>query len=136
MRHAIFVDRAEAEMTTLGELLERYQREVTPGKRGKGPELSRMKRLLAHPLAMRRLPQLRPVDFTNYSDERRKQGASEKAIREELVLYSAVFTIATEKWSIHVSQKDRCGDGAEARMAPGRHARVFERQSLQTFERI
>ena len=50
MRHAIFVDRTEAEMTTLGELLERYKREATPGKRGKGPEMSRMKRLIAHPL--------------------------------------------------------------------------------------
>lgn len=102
MRHAIFVDRTEAEMTTLGELLERYKREVTPGKRGKGPEMSRMKRLIAHPLAMRRLTQLRPADFTSYGNERRKQGASEKAIREELVLYSAVFTIATEKWSIPI----------------------------------
>lgn len=98
-----FVDREQAKKMTLGELLERYRDQVTPMKRGKGPELSRMKRLSAHPLAMRRLTQLRPADFTNYENERRKQGASDKAIREELVLYSAVFTKATEKWSIPIA---------------------------------
>ncbi|MEQ6435181.1 hypothetical protein V8Z74_09080 [Comamonas sp. w2-DMI] len=55
MTDGTFVDREQAKQMTLGELLERYRDRVTPTKRGKGPELSRMKRLLGHPLAMRRL---------------------------------------------------------------------------------
>ena len=65
MRRGLFIDRSEAERTTLGELLVRYRTEVTPMKRGKGPELSRLKRLIAHPIALLRLAQLRAVDFSS-----------------------------------------------------------------------
>ncbi|AWP23170.1 hypothetical protein C4901_07380 [Acidiferrobacter sp. SPIII_3] len=36
----VFVSRAEAENTTLGQLLDRYQREITPQKRGARMEQS------------------------------------------------------------------------------------------------
>lgn len=51
MRKGVFVDRSEAERTTLGELLERYLNEVTPKKRGYRAETNRIKQLLRHPLS-------------------------------------------------------------------------------------
>lgn len=114
MRRGLFIDRSEAERTTLGELLVRYRTEVTPMKRGKGPELSRLKRLIAHPIALLRLAQLRAVDFSSYRDERLgvmdddegeedvAAGASGKTVREELLLLSAVLNTARKDWSIPV----------------------------------
>jgi hypothetical protein len=46
MDQGLFVSRAEAESTTLRELLERYLAEVTPLKKGAGPETARINALL------------------------------------------------------------------------------------------
>jgi integrase len=102
MGRGMFVDRSEAERTTFRELLERYKREVTPTKRGAGPERSRLKRLIEHPMALRRLAQLRSVDFSSYRDERLDEGAADKTVREELLLCSAVLNTASKDWSIPV----------------------------------
>lgn len=102
MRRGIFIDRSEAERMTLCELLERYRDEVTPTKLGKGPELSRLKRLIAHPVALQRLAALRSVDFSVYRDERLDEEASHKTVREELLLFSVVLNTARKDWSIPV----------------------------------
>jgi hypothetical protein len=45
MDKGTFVDRTETEKNTLGDLIDRYLKEVTPLKRGKGPELQGRARL-------------------------------------------------------------------------------------------
>jgi integrase len=102
MRRGIFIDRSEAERMTLRELLERYRDEVTPTKLGKGPERSRLRRLIAHPVALQRLAALRSVDFSIYRDERLDEGAASKTVREELLLFSVVLNTARKDWSIPV----------------------------------
>ena len=54
MDQGIFVSRAEADSTTLGELLERYLMEVTPLKKGVAAETVRISALVRHPLTQRR----------------------------------------------------------------------------------
>ena len=54
-----FRDRRELETLTLGDLLQRYLKEVTPTKRGAVQEGNRIKQLLEHPLALRPLSTLR-----------------------------------------------------------------------------
>ena len=53
MDNGTFVSRAEAESTTLAELLERYLAEVTAAKKGAEPESYRIRALLRHDLAAR-----------------------------------------------------------------------------------
>lgn len=60
----------EAARTTLREALDRYAREITPGKRGARQEQRRIALWKAHPLAHRFLPQLRGVDLADYRDAR------------------------------------------------------------------
>jgi hypothetical protein len=55
MTRGVFTDRSELERTTLAELLERYGREVTPGKRGWRAEASRLRIIGKHALAIRKL---------------------------------------------------------------------------------
>lgn len=101
MRRDAFIDRSEAERTTLRELLERYLSEVTPTKRSCQAEAKRLKQLLRHPLALRTLASLRSVDFAKFRDERLK-AASADTVRLDLALLSAAFNAARKDWSIAV----------------------------------
>ena len=53
MDRGAFVSCAEAESTTLKELLERYLTEITPLKKGAEPETNRLRLMMRHPLAGR-----------------------------------------------------------------------------------
>lgn len=101
MRRGVFLDRSEAERTTLGEILERYRTEITPEKRGWRAENSRLKQLQRHPLAKRILASLLSVDFTQYKKERLKT-VGPKTVLLELGVLSAVFNTAKGEWSIPV----------------------------------
>jgi hypothetical protein len=70
MDKGAFVSRAEAESTTLKELLERYLEEVTPLKKGAEPETNRLRLMMRHPLARRFVAGLRGVDIARWRDER------------------------------------------------------------------
>lgn len=99
MRRNIYVDRTEAERTTFAEALDRYRREVTPGKRGQRDELTRIRMLLKHPLAARSLASLRSADFAAYRDER-LQSCGPATVRREFALISHVFSVARKDWSL------------------------------------
>jgi hypothetical protein len=70
MDQGAFVSRAEAESTTLKELLERYLEEVTPQKKGAEPETNRLRLMMRHPLARRFVAGVRGVDVARWRDER------------------------------------------------------------------
>ena len=101
MRRGVFIDRSEAERTTLLELLTRYESEVTPVKRGKVAEFSRLRRLKQHHFAVRYIATLKSSDFAAYRDERLKEAAP-KTVQHELSLLSSVFNVAKRDWSIPV----------------------------------
>jgi hypothetical protein len=63
MDGGIFTSRTVAESTTLREFLERYREEITPLKRGAGPEAARIQAMLRHPLAVRIVASSRGVDI-------------------------------------------------------------------------
>lgn len=131
MRRGLFADRSEVERTTLGQLLERYGKEVTPTKRGQGPERSRLKRLMTHPIALQRLAALQSADFSDYREERLSEEVSGKTVREELILLSAVLTTAREEWSIPVEnwamrvRKPSPGKHRERRLVSDEEAKLM-----------
>lgn len=130
MRRGIFIDRTEAERTTLGELLARYESEVTPDKRGKVAELSRLRRLKEHHLAARFVATLRSSDFSTYRDERLKEVAP-KTVQHELSLFSSVFNVAKRDWSIPVEnpitsiRKPKLPKGRERRLVDDEEERLL-----------
>ncbi|MFM0209414.1 hypothetical protein PQQ96_18585 [Paraburkholderia sediminicola] len=96
----IYIDRTEAERTTLREALDRYAREVVPTKRYPKQERTRIIRWQQHDLAYRTLTSLRGVDFAKYRDARRAAGRAENTIRLELQLVSHLFEIARKEWGL------------------------------------
>ncbi len=101
MDQGLFVSRVEAESTSLKELLQRYLAEVTPLKKGAGPEAVRVRALLRHPLAERIVSTIRGVDIASYRDERLSR-VCPGTVKRDLVILSHLFEVARKEWGIHV----------------------------------
>jgi len=99
MERGAWIDRTEAEQTTLKEALERYAREITPRKKGAKQELNRINRLKNRPIANITLAHLRSSDFARYRDER-LASVSPSSVRLELAILSNLFTVAKRDWGI------------------------------------
>jgi integrase len=95
-----FVSRKEAEGTTLLEALERYEREVTPQKKGARRERGRIALWKRDPLALRFLASIRGVDIAKWRDTRRQAETSANTIRLDLALISHLFTVARREWGM------------------------------------
>lgn len=93
-----FVNRSEAENTTLRELLNRYLTEVTPHKKGATVEGYRIQTWLKTSLADRYLSSIRSTDFAHWRDNRIKEGKSPNTIRLELAVISNMLNIARTEW--------------------------------------
>lgn len=124
MDRGIFVSRAEAESTTLKEALERYQREVTPRKRGAEQEKYRIRALLAHKLAKRSLAGVRGAEVAKFRDERIADGIAPSTIMKDLALLSHLFETARKEWCIEVENpvkkitKPKVDNARERRLSP------------------
>ena len=69
MRRGVFVSRAESEQTTLYECLKRYLVEITPYKKGRVQEASRVRNLQKHPLAKKFMAGIRGADLAVFRDD-------------------------------------------------------------------
>lgn len=107
MRRGLFVDRREAESTTLLEMLEKYEEEVTPRKKSKVREKSRISRWKGHKLASFSLAAIKPKDIATFRDKGRKDGLAENTIRLDIALISSVFEHCRKDWGIEVENPCR-----------------------------
>ncbi len=91
------------ESTTLGQLLERYQREVSPLKRGSVQEIQRIDVLRRHDLAHRTMIGLSQQDIASFRDERLQAVAPSTTVRE-LAILSHVLEVATRDWGLPLAK--------------------------------
>lgn len=102
MDRGVFVSRAEAEATTLREALERYEREVTPKKRGAEQEGYRIRALLAETIAARTLAGIRGAEVAQLRDAELARGLAASSVLKTLALLSHLFETARKEWGIEV----------------------------------
>lgn len=95
----VFIDRTEAERTTLRDALTRYQREVTPHKKGAVAENRRIEQLKKTSLAILVLAAIRGREIADYRDQRLRAVAP-PTVRLELALISHVYEVARKEWGI------------------------------------
>ena len=100
VEQGVFVDRSEAENTTLHEALKRYLAEVTPHKKSARQEKSFIKAWMARLIAKRTLASLRGMDFAQHIEQRRKDGLADSSIRLELAVISHLYTVASKDWGM------------------------------------
>ncbi|MBB4570331.1 site-specific integrase [Rhizobium leucaenae] len=102
-RYGTAPDTKILETTTLGQLLERYQREVSPMKRGSVQEIQRIDVLRRHELAYRTMVGLSPQDISSFRDERLRSVAPSTTVRE-LAILSHVIEVAIRDWGLPLSR--------------------------------
>lgn len=100
MDRGCFVDSREAERTTLAEALERYEREVTPRKKGAKQERLRIALWRRDPLAQYSLANIRGADLAAWRDKRLNAGTSPTTVRNDLALLSHLFNTAIKEWGL------------------------------------
>lgn len=105
MATARYVDRREAERTTLADALRRYRSEFSDHKKGAAQEADRIRRWLEHPLADKSLAAITSSDLAAYAENRKKgtgqsKGVSGTTIRLELAIISHLYTVAAKVWNM------------------------------------
>lgn len=88
----------EAGRTTLGELLQRYRREITPTKKSSRPEELKLAALIAHPLARLAVGAVRSSDVAALRDELRDRGLAPNTVRLYLAPLSHAYNVARREW--------------------------------------
>ena len=98
MDKGAFVNRVEADNTTLAELLTRYLKEITPQKKHPSIEAYRIKTWLKTSLAQRFISNIRSADYAARRDERIKDGMSPSSIKLEFAIISHMYFVARAEW--------------------------------------
>jgi len=131
----IFIDRGEAERTTLAQLIDRYASEITPRKKGTAQERSRLKNLAAE-LGQFSLSRLQARHVAAYRDSRLRV-VSGTTVVKELTLLSHILDTARKEWSIPCANpvamvtKPRQNRPRERRLHPGEEALLLTAAGYQ-----
>lgn len=106
MDRGVFIDRSEAERTTLAYILLRYLAEVSVRKLGFIQERSRINGLLSRPISSRLLATLKSSDFAAYRESRLTMVCG-TTVNKELNLLGQVIDTARRDWSINMDNPVR-----------------------------
>ncbi|MCP3713564.1 hypothetical protein M3I54_43205 [Paraburkholderia sp. CNPSo 3274] len=96
MDGGVFVNRDEAENTSVADLLDRYMRDVSPAKRSHASDKGRARTVRAA-LGPYKLTALTSPVLVAYRD-RRLKSISPQTVIHELNLLNRVLTLATKEW--------------------------------------
>ena len=99
MMRGVFIQRSEAERTTLAEVLSRYVTEVLPEKRSR-QQVQSVAGIVSNHLGVYSLAALSPAVIAKYRDARLKTGLSGQTVLHELSLISRVLNMAMKEWGI------------------------------------
>ena len=101
MLRGAWIDRSEAEQTSLREALARYERDITSTKKGAVQERSIIAQITGHAgLAARPLASIKAADVAKLRDELAAKGCAPATITRHLAVLSHLFTIAIKEWGM------------------------------------
>lgn len=100
MDRGTFASASEAQRTTLGEIISRYMREVTPTMKSAREDLIRLKALSRREICRLSMANLSAAKVAAYRDER-LQEVSPGTIIRELAYLSAIINHARREWDIN-----------------------------------
>ena len=102
----------EPTSVTLGDLLSRYARDITPSKRGATTELRRLRRLINDPVSSISVHKLSSATVAAFRDQRLKDGV--RAAHYDLILIRHCLKIAINEWGLMLS----CNPVDKVKMPP------------------
>jgi len=96
----VWLDRSEAENTTLLTLLDRYEREISAPKKGAVRESSVIGLWRLTPLALRMVATIRSSDVAQQRDAWQNDGLAPATVLRRLALLSHLFNTARKEWGM------------------------------------
>lgn len=121
----VFVDRFEAERTTMGELIDRYLAEVTPQKKSARNDAQRLKFLKRH-FGAYSPATLRATHIAAFRDARLNAGLSGSSVVKELNSLAHVLDVAIKDWGMALPsnpaklvRRPPVARGRDRRLLPG-----------------
>jgi integrase len=116
--------------TTVGELLDRYEKEISPLHKSHQVEKYRLQTLRTH-LGDKRVSALLPSVVCKYRDTRLKT-VSPASLKRELTILSSVLNIAIKEWGIGIQQNPvsmvslpKIGNGRDRRLESGEEQKLL-----------
>lgn len=106
IERGVWRDTDEAERTTLLKALERYEREVTPRKKGAAQEIYKIRALCRLPLTKMTLARIRGADIAAFRDSELERLAP-SSVTKYLALLSHLFETVRKEWGIEVDNPVR-----------------------------
>ncbi|GAB2808190.1 tyrosine-type recombinase/integrase [Dyella kyungheensis] len=100
MNRGVWLDRSEAESTTLGALLDRYEAEVVPALKGAIRERSILHLWRQTPLAKRTVATIRSGDVAQQRDAWLTNGLAPATVLRRLARLSHLFNTARKEWGM------------------------------------
>lgn len=107
LQRGVFVDRTEAQRTSLGDLIRRYQEEILGAdseKRGALQERGHLKIVLQDPVCNMRMGSLASADLAKFRDRMKALDYAPATIVRRLNLIQTIIQHARREWSIHLTQ--------------------------------
>jgi integrase len=116
--------------TTIGELLDRYEKEISPLHKSHQVEKYRLQTLREH-LGDKRVSALLPSVVCKYRDQRLK-AISPASLKRELTILSSVLNIAVKEWGINLQSNPvsmvslpKIARGRDRRLEPGEEEQLL-----------
>lgn len=110
---------------TLGEVIARYGKEVTPLKRASESETHHLRQITRHPISKLQVTRLSSADVATFRDDRLKTVAG-STVRKELGLLANILKTARNEWGLTASpeivgavRKPPAARGRDRRLLPG-----------------
>ncbi len=122
-----WVDRTEGDRTLLSMALERYEREILPGKAASAQvaERNRLRALSGRRIARVALTKIGGADVAEFLRERQNEGVSANTIRLDLASISHVYTVARTAWGMpYLTNPVPLAKTARPRLPAGRDRRL------------
>ena len=126
-----YVSRVEAERTPVSELIDRYEREITPTKRCARAEGYCLKILRAEFGGMY-VAQLRPQDVAAFRDKRIGQGLAGGTVIKDLNTLAHIIETARREWGINIPEnpvrlikRPKIAPGRKRRLEPGEEEKLL-----------
>ena len=129
-RDELFIP-AKPDLSTLGEILSRYIRDITSKKRGAGPESLRIGKILRHSMCSIKISKLSSMDIASYRDERLQEVAPASVVMELMLISHAIDTAGRE-WGVALPDnvvknvtKPKVDRGRDRRLLAGEEQRLL-----------
>ena len=131
IERGVFVDRSEAESTTISDAFDRYSKEVSALKKGHSREKTMISRWQAYKLSNRSMASLKSMDVSEWRDARMNE-VSASTVHRELCLLSHLFTVAIKDWGFSITnpvmmtRKPRPNKGRDRRLSEAEIDKIID----------